>query len=131
MIPSPTERPTPRRLPALDGLRGVAVLLVLLSHASKHFPVVHPALNFRGAGKSGVLLFFLLSAYLLDRQIALAMRHGEKNYWGNYFLRRVLRIYPLFAVALLFHLLLTHLGVPTVIESWREVASEAMCHRGS
>lgn len=112
-----------RRLPALDGLRGVAVLLVLLSHASKHFPVIHSGLNFRGAGKSGVLLFFLLSAYLLDRQIALAMRTGERDYWGNYFLRRALRIYPLFAVALLFHLLLTHLGIPTVIERWREVAT--------
>jgi peptidoglycan/LPS O-acetylase OafA/YrhL len=123
VIPSRPERSTPRRLPALDGLRGVAVLLVLLSHASKHFPVVHPALNFRGAGKSGVLLFFLLSAYLLDRQIALAMRNGEKNYWGNYFLRRVLRIYPLFAAALLFHLLLTHLGIPTVIENWRDVTA--------
>jgi len=123
VIPSRPERSTPRRLPSLDGLRGVAVLLVLLSHASKHFPVIHPALNFRGAGKSGVLLFFLLSAYLLDRQIALAMRDGEKNYWGNYFLRRVLRVYPLFAVALLFHLLLTHLGIPTVIESWRDVAA--------
>lgn len=78
-----------RRLPALDGLRGVAVLLVLLSHPSKHLPVIHPALNFRGAGKSGELLVFLVSAYLLDRQITLAMRNGEINYLlGNYFFPR-------------------------------------------
>lgn len=122
--------PKPSRLPALDGLRGVAVLMVLLSHASKHFPVVHSALNFRGAGKPGVLLFFLLSAYLLDRQIALAMRRGERNYWGDYFLRRFLRIYPLFAVALVFHLLLTHLGIPTVIESWNDVSAHLMLLAG-
>jgi len=70
----------PNRLAALDGLRGVAVLFVLLSHTSPYFPSIHPAFNFKGAGKYGVYLFFLLSAYLLDRQIALAMRRGERNY---------------------------------------------------
>jgi peptidoglycan/LPS O-acetylase OafA/YrhL len=120
----------PRRLAALDGLRGLAVLFVLLSHASKHFPVIHPALNFRGAGKFGVYLFFLLSAYLLDRQIALAMRRGERNYWGNYFLRRVLRVYPLFTVALVLHLLLTRLGITTVIETWQDVAAHLTLREG-
>ena len=51
------------------------------------------------------------------------MRHGERNYWGNYFLRRVLRIYPLFTVALLLHLLLTRLGITTVIGTWQDVAA--------
>lgn len=119
-----------KRLAALDGLRGLAVLFVLLSHASKHFPVIHPALNFRGAGKFGVYLFFLLSAYLLDRQIALAMRHGERNYWGNYFLRRVLRVYPLFTAALVLHLLLTRVGITTVIGTWQDVAAHLMLREG-
>ncbi|MEX0687039.1 MAG: acyltransferase [Pirellulales bacterium] len=120
----------PSRLAALDGLRGLAVLFVLLSHASKHFPVLHPMFNFRGAGKFGVYLFFLLSAYLLDRQIALAMRHGEQDYWGNYFLRRVLRVYPLFTVALVLHLLLTRLGITTVIETWQDVAAHLTLREG-
>ena len=106
------------------------MLFVLLSHASKHFPVVHPAFNFRGAGKFGVYLFFLLSAYLLDRQIALAIRRGERNYWGNYFLRRVLRVYPLFAFALVVHLLLNRAGITTVIETWRDVAAHLMLLEG-
>ena len=42
----------PRRLAALDGLRGLAVLFVLLSHACKHFPVIHPALDFRARASS-------------------------------------------------------------------------------
>ena len=120
----------PNRLAALDGLRGVAVLFVLLSHTSPYFPSIHPAFNFKGAGKYGVYLFFLLSAYLLDRQIALAMRRGERNYWGNYFLRRVLRIYPLFAVALVLHLLLTRLGITTVIKNWEDVAAHLMLQEG-
>lgn len=126
----PSATPVPGRLAALDGLRGLAVLFVLLSHASKHFPVIHPAINFRGAGKFGVYLFFLLSAYLLDRQIALAMRRGEQNYWGNYFLRRVLRVYPLFAVALVLHLLLTDLGITTVIETWQDVTAHLTLREG-
>jgi len=120
----------PNRLASLDGLRGLAVLFVLLSHASKHFPVIHPAFNFRGAGKFGVYLFFLLSAYLLDRQIALAMRRGERNYWGNYFLRRVLRVYPLFAFALVVNLLLNRAGITTVIGTWRDVAAHLMLREG-
>lgn len=101
-----------------------------MSHASKHVPVLHPALNFRGAGKFGVFLFFLLSAYLLDRQIALALRRGERNYWGNYFLRRVLRIYPLFALALVLHLCLTRAGLPTVIDRWADVADHLLLRAG-
>ena len=93
---------------ALDGLRGVAVLLVLLSHSSNANLFFHEFLNFQRIGKVGVYLFFVLSAYLLDRQIALAFmtKKSSKGYWKNYFLRRFLRIYPLFVVALILHGLL-------------------------
>lgn len=122
--------PPTRRLLALDGLRGLAVLLVLSSHASKHFPVIHPALNFRGAGKFGVYLFFMLSAYLLDRQITLALRHGERSYWSNYLLRRFLRIYPLFAFALVLHLLLSRFGIETVIDCPADITNHLLLREG-
>ena len=54
---------------ALDGLRGFAVLLVLLSHTSNGKAYMLPGFNFSSMGKVGVYLFFVLSAYLLDRQI--------------------------------------------------------------
>ena len=103
---------------ALDGLRGVAVLLVLLSHSSNANLFFHEFLNFQRIGKVGVYLFFVLSAYLLDRQIALAFmtKKSSKGYWKNYFLRRFLRIYPLFVVALILHGLLTIVGIKTVID---------------
>jgi peptidoglycan/LPS O-acetylase OafA/YrhL len=122
--------PSSQRLLALDGLRGLALLLMLSSHASTNFPVITPALNFRGAGKVGVYLFFLLSAYLLDRQISLVLRHGRRDYWGEYFLRRLLRIYPLFAFALVLHLLLNQLGVKTVIESPADVTNHLLLREG-
>lgn len=103
---------------ALDGLRGLAVLLVLLSHSSNANLFFHEFLNFQRIGKVGVYLFFVLSAYLLDRQIALAFmtRKSSKGYWKNYILRRFLRIYPLFVIALFLHGLLTILGIKTVID---------------
>ncbi|WP_053976407.1 acyltransferase family protein [Mangrovimonas xylaniphaga] len=105
-------------LKALDGLRGIAVLFVLLSHSSNANLFFFDFLNFQRIGKVGVYLFFVLSAYLLDRQIALAFMKNKvsSNYWKNYCFRRFLRIYPLFFVALLLYGLLTIIGFRTVID---------------
>jgi len=103
---------------ALDGLRGLAILFVLFSHSSNRGLIFSEYLDFSHAGKYGVYLFFVLSAYLLDRQITIALRTGKssKRYWMNYFLRRFLRIYPLFIISLLVHGLLTMYGYKTVID---------------
>ncbi|MEH6535189.1 MAG: acyltransferase [Psychroserpens sp.] len=103
---------------SLDGLRGIAVLLVLLSHSSNTKIFIHKTFDFHAVGKVGVYLFFVLSAYLLDRQIALAFmtKKSSIGYWKNYFLRRFLRIYPLFVIALILHGLLNLAGIKTVID---------------
>jgi peptidoglycan/LPS O-acetylase OafA/YrhL len=76
----------------LDGLRGLAVLLVILSHAQLlHF------------GWMGVQLFFILSGYLItrillyERQKPISLKNKFSNFWG----RRVLRIFPLYYLYLL------------------------------
>ena len=51
-----------KRSEPLDGLRGVAVLMVLLSHASNGGHDVLPGLDASGIGRSGVFLFFILSS---------------------------------------------------------------------
>jgi peptidoglycan/LPS O-acetylase OafA/YrhL len=104
-------------LKALDGLRGLAVLIVLLSHSANAGLFFHEYLNFSQIGKIGVYLFFVLSAYLLDRQIALAFFNHTATlpYWKNYFLRRFLRIYPLYLIALFIYGLFTLLGIETKI----------------
>jgi peptidoglycan/LPS O-acetylase OafA/YrhL len=119
-----------KRFKALDGLRGIAILLVLFSHASKYKFFIHPFFNFNGMGKYGVYLFFILSAYLLDRQIALAIINRTENFWGNYFLRRFLRIYPLFIIALIVHLFLSFNGVNTVINTWGDVFTHVTLQKG-
>jgi peptidoglycan/LPS O-acetylase OafA/YrhL len=91
------------RLPCLDGLRGLAILFVLLSHLSLYHTPAFPGLDFTGSGFYGVCLFFTLSAYLLTS--LLLQNSREELYgsqvWKQYFQRRVLRIYPLYALVLL------------------------------
>lgn len=95
---------------AMDGLRGMAVLLVLLSHMS-HGGLQLPLLpDMKGAGKTGVALFFVLSSFLLYRQWLaktnnLVLLPAE---WAAYITRRTMRIYPAYVLLLT---VLTGLGV--------------------
>jgi len=95
----------PRRLPVLDGLRGLAVLLVLFAHASARGLYLFPGFDLRGCGRPGVFLFFVLSAFLLTRQMLERDPRDLRSAraWGRYAARRVLRIYPAYlAVSLLY-----------------------------
>lgn len=123
----------PFQIDALDGLRGFAALLVVFSHTSNEGMHIIPFLDFRGTGKCGVYLFFLLSSFLLS--IPLLHKHDKlftAPVLGNYWLRRFLRIYPLYTAYLLAALVSTWMiakylgipntGVPYVIrpdEFWR------------
>lgn len=94
------------RVPALDGLRGLAVLLVLLSHASNVQVFLWPGLDFRGTGRAGVFLFFVLSAYLLTAQFLDRDPRALRGWrpWVRYLVRRLLRIYPAYCVSLFLYL---------------------------
>src|SRR4051812_23047724 len=79
----------------------MAVLFVLLDHASDA-GFLPAGLSFNRAGGYGVLLFFSLSSFLLT---FLLFSENEQRLtvpqtWRNYWLRRFLRIYPLFALVL-------------------------------
>ena len=96
---------------ALDGLRGLAVLIVIASHLSNAGWLPQPGMS--GTGKSGVYLFFVLSAYLLAHAMLARPVAGlaAPSYWIDYAVRRVLRIWPLYLVILLLSFGLTSLGV--------------------
>ncbi len=96
----------------LDGLRGLAVLIVIASHWSNAGLDLLPV-TMAGTGKSGVYLFFVLSAFLLTRLMLLRWeREGASRSWllADYAFRRVLRIWPLYLVILLVSFACTQLG---------------------
>lgn len=85
--------------PHLDGLRGLAVLIVVVGHYSIFSPTLGPVIG--PTAKTGVWLFFLLSAFLLTRQTISVYTDGPTlQNTLRYFSRRVLRILPLYYVLL-------------------------------
>jgi peptidoglycan/LPS O-acetylase OafA/YrhL len=85
-------------IPALDGIRGIAILLVILRHASAgDVPtgtvagVIHAVMR---AGWIGVDVFFVLSGFLITG--ILLDSKGYPGYLTSFFGRRVLRIFPLY-----------------------------------
>lgn len=89
----------PKRVLQLDGIRGIAILLVILHNTSGRYPLPHLRW-LADSGWMGVDLFFVLSGFLITR-ILLDTKHSE-GYFKNFYARRVLRIWPLYYSLLLF-----------------------------
>ena len=105
-----TDFASSRYLPGLDGLRAIAVMVVPLYHfVSPKFP-----------GPLGVLLFFVLSGFLITGSL---LRDGNL---GSFYQRRVLRIFPAFYFMLFLHVLLYGPGVPGEIATATYVSNYYM-----
>jgi peptidoglycan/LPS O-acetylase OafA/YrhL len=79
----------PKYIPQFDHLRGIAVLLVMLFHASHHVQAF-PMAQYIFFGWTGVDLFFVLSGFLITG-ILLDTRDQE-GYFANFYAQRILRI---------------------------------------
>jgi peptidoglycan/LPS O-acetylase OafA/YrhL len=83
---------------ALDGLRGIAITLVLVAHfvPYRHTSTILGRLvnGVAGIGWAGVSLFFVLSGFLITG-ILCDSKNG-KHYLLNFFARRILRVFPLY-----------------------------------
>jgi len=110
-----------QRIPELDGLRGLAILLVLLDHylsaprfdgTSRFWSLFFKSL---AGGQVGVDLFFVLSGFLIGG-ILLESRESP-NYFRTFYLRRIHRILPVYYSFILIYLAalgIVHFYVPGV-----------------
>jgi peptidoglycan/LPS O-acetylase OafA/YrhL len=97
----------------LDGMRGLAALMVFFSH----FPLgtsISVADKIGKLAHTGLMYFFVLTGFLITR-ILLANK-GADHYYRNFYVRRILRIFPLYYLALIIYLfivpLIYHLPIP-------------------
>ena len=92
----------PRHIPSLDGLRAIAVLLVLWCHVPLTLPGYPMWLAeagwWIGPGGLGVDLFFVLSGFLITRILLAERDAGQPVRW--FLLRRMLRIVPIYYLLL-------------------------------
>ena len=113
-------------IPALDGVRGLAILVVMVGHFTLGF---YPVYGFERAiltvtqtGWWGVDLFFVLSGFLITGILLDAK--GSSHYFRNFYVRRVLRIFPLYYGFLFAFFIIAPLIRPPVpggpFEGWRE-----------
>lgn len=85
-------------LPVLDGVRGLAVLMVLVFHFAGQMQPTNLAerivVGVTKQGLLGVDLFFVLSGFLITG--ILYETRDDPHYFRNFYMRRVLRIFPLY-----------------------------------
>jgi peptidoglycan/LPS O-acetylase OafA/YrhL len=107
IIPANTARPRYRQL---DSLRGLAALSVFFTHFIS-MKITLPwlrvlqqsPLGILFNGNAAVMLFFVLSGFVLSLPF---VDHKKPLKFGDFYLRRVFRIYPAYIFAILFALLL-------------------------
>ena len=118
MISTTSEKVRPageltRHIPALDGVRGLAVLMVVAIHygnlTTSHSPIIRAITIIKGMGWVGVDIFFVLSGFLITG--ILWETKDRPHRWKNFYVRRALRLFPLYYAVwtfLLLYVFLTH-----------------------
>jgi peptidoglycan/LPS O-acetylase OafA/YrhL len=119
----PQSPPEPHHNPALDGIRGLAILCVLGHHLvyinlAINTPLYIWARALRDSLWCGVDIFFALSGFLITGILVRTL--NAPGYFRNFYGRRTLRIFPLYYLVLLILLFCTHwLHIHWGAQIWR------------
>jgi peptidoglycan/LPS O-acetylase OafA/YrhL len=84
-----------KRIPALDGWRGIAILLVLIDHLEpRHWTnITNPSETLRHLGAHGVVVFFVLSGFLITGKLLEESDCGGVKF-SAFYQRRFFRLMP-------------------------------------
>ena len=112
------------RLAWLDALRGIAVLFVVFDHLNLYvLPTLHQVIApWFDAGKYGVMVFFLVSGYIVPA--SLERKGSVRRFWVS----RLFRLYPMWAVTILAALVLTGLGLSGLNGAAQHPAASTLAH---
>jgi peptidoglycan/LPS O-acetylase OafA/YrhL len=115
------------RIPELDGLRGIAIGLVLVSHllagtwpADRVLVLFGHTVPAGGGGLIGVQLFFVLSGYLITSILLNEKLRTNEISLRAFYIRRVRRLYPALTVLCIFYglyVFFTFPGIHRVLEA--------------
>lgn len=81
-----------KHFPALDGLRGIAIILILLNHHFSWVPII------KNTCWVGVDLFFVISGFLITR--ILLNTRSDNYFFRNFYVKRSFRIFPAYYLTL-------------------------------
>ena len=97
-----------KRIPELDGLRACAIILVVLGHINirihSNGEYIEMLRAFAKVGFAGVTLFFVLSGFLIGSLVFQELQVTGTLTVKRFWMRRILRTWPMYFVALVLHL---------------------------
>jgi peptidoglycan/LPS O-acetylase OafA/YrhL len=104
---------TTRQIPSLNGLRALSILLVIMGHLDEQdlHGVIHARIPMLIDPQFGVNVFFVLSGFLITTLLLQEERHKRDVSLKGFYLRRALRILPLYYLLLFIYFALQILNV--------------------
>lgn len=117
-----------QRLPSINGLRAISILMVLFHHLEvqhiltftmSSFKWLIPILHFVQDGQLGVNIFFVISGFLITTLLLHEEKITKTISIKNFFIRRTLRIFPAYFFLLFIYGVLQFMGFIHIhLESW-------------
>jgi peptidoglycan/LPS O-acetylase OafA/YrhL len=95
VVPAAIERT--RNIPSLDGLRALSIVLVMMMHTllrNRLYNRIPLWERMFGNGEYGVLIFFVMSGYLITTLLLREREATNRIRLGNFYIRRGFRILP-------------------------------------
>lgn len=118
-----------KRIPSLDGLRAISIIMVLLSHLGHTIPRfiqdTKPYFLLSNA-VLGVNIFFVLSGYLITTILMKErLKRGDVSL-KDFYIKRIFRIFPVFYIYIIILIILKELFLPSLFSNYSLVVASAL-----